>query len=341
MSDLVLHLLTFGAGAALLIGGGELLVRGAVRLAKLLGVSALVIGLTVVAFGTSAPELSLNVIAALNGNAGISFGNIIGSNIANVGLILGLAALVAPLAVHPGVVRREMPFMLMATAATAALAFLPVPLGAPFDDTGSMLGRVDGGVLLLGFVVFNVIVLRIARQDRALAEQFASEADELDGSDGGSPVAAGAMFIVGLAVLLVGGWLAERGAVATATSLGVSQEVVGLTVVAVATSLPELVTSLIAIRKGEVDIAVGNVVGSNIFNLLLVLGATAALAPLPLPAEGGWIAIAVMGGLSLALWPMTWTGGRTLSRFEGLALLTVYGAYTAWLVIEATAARGA
>ncbi|RMD60346.1 MAG: sodium:calcium antiporter, partial [Planctomycetota bacterium] len=292
---------TFAAGAAALILGGEILVRGAVALAGRLGVSRLFIGLTVVAFGTSAPELALNLAAALNGHPQISFGNIIGSNIANIGLILGLSALLRPLVVQASLIRRELPLMLAATAGLIALAVAP-PGAVVGGRTIAALSRLDAAALLTGFAGFLWMAARSLR--RGAEGVLQAEIEEVMHSTPSMRLGgAWALTLVGLALLAGGGKLAETGAVGLAVGLGVSQAFVGLTIVAVSTSLPELAASLSAMRKGHSDIAVGNVVGSNLFNILLIMGLTAMVEPTTLP-PGAWRALLAMAVLSAALVPI-------------------------------------
>ncbi|MEZ4396719.1 MAG: calcium/sodium antiporter [Candidatus Krumholzibacteriia bacterium] len=322
----VADLLILFLGLALLVGGGEVLVRGATALARSLGVSPLVIGLTVVAFGTSAPELAVNITAALRGQGGISFGNVVGSNIANIGLILGISALVRPLAVQRSLARRELPFMLAASLGATLLALETVA------DRAGGLGAVDGVLLLAGFVVFLVAMLRAARRDRA-RDPFLRGAEERAGEGGamGLPLAS-LLTLAGLAGVIGGGHWTVEGATAIARHLGISEAVIGLSIVAIGTSLPELVTSLVAARHGESDLAVGNVVGSNIFNLLLVLGPTAMIRRIAVPA-GGVVDLAVMCALSLALLPLGFAFGNRINRAEGAILLAAYTGYIAWRVL--------
>jgi cation:H+ antiporter len=322
-----------GSGIAMLILGGDVLVRGAVAIADRLGVPALIIGLTVVAFGTSAPELALNIAAALKGNDELSFGNIIGSNIANIGLILGLSAMVLPLRVNHSVVKREMPLMLVASAGTAALAIFPWQGG---EWGHGILSRIDGVILLIGFVLMMGVIYWSAKHPSKPGEpQIEAEIEELRAAAKAQPAIRGVVFILlGLGALVVGGRLSEGAASSIASAMGMSDEMIGLTVVAVATSLPELATSLAAIRRGQVDIAVGNVVGSNLFNLLLVLGVTGSIASVDVPS-GGYAALAVMLVLSVLLVPMSMTGERTVSRIEGGCLLLIWGGYMGWMVFDA------
>jgi len=332
--------LTLGIGVALLLGGGHLLVEGAVDLARRFGVSTLLIGLTIVAFGTSAPELAFNVIAARNGNTALSFGNVVGSNIANIGLVLGLAALLSPLTVHGRVVRREMPQLILVTLAMIGLALWPATRIATPGGTAPGWGRTAGLALLGLFAGCTWAWFRMARSGR----RDPLLADALQEASLRAPRAwpwASVLFLAGLGCLLLGGKLTEIGAVRIADGLGMSRTLIGLTIVAVATSLPEVVTSVVAARKGHADLAVGNVVGSNLFNLLLVLGVTSTIAPIPLPADSttlgfaaGWWDLGAMLLLTLVLWPLCVTHDRRIVKREGLFLLLCYGAYVAWTVLR-------
>lgn len=328
-----------GAGITLLIIGGDVLVRGAVSIADRLGVPAIIIGLTVVAFGTSAPELALNIAAALKGNDELSFGNIVGSNIANTGLILGLSAMMLPLLVNNSVVRRELPLMIVASIATAAMAILPIGSG---EWQQGVLSRMDGVLLLAGFALTMLLIFRSARSPSGEpVVELEAEIQELREAARQQPVWRGVVFVLlGLVALVAGGRLSEGSASSIAGALGMSNEMIGLTVVAVATSLPELATSLAAIRRGQVDIAVGNVVGSNLFNLLLVLGVTSTIAPVDVPG-GGYAALGVMLVLGVLLLPMSMTGGRTVSRIEGSSLLLIWLGYMVWTVMHELNAGGA
>jgi cation:H+ antiporter len=304
-------------GLSLLTAGGEMLVRGASALARSLGVSPLVVGLTVVAFGTSAPELAVNVAAALNGQAGISFGNIMGSSIANIGLIVGAAALVRPLQIHQNVIVREIPMMLLASAATLVIC-MDRALGSGEDG----FSQADGAVLLLFFAVFVYYTVQDALRQRGIAsreEHPPSTSIPFDLL----------LVAIGLGGLVLGGQLTVSAAVDIARALGVSEVVIGLTVVAIGTSLPELVTALIATSKGQSDLAMGNVVGSNIFNLLFVLGITALIRPIAMPAGGGFDLL-VMIALAVALLPLSFNPGRRIGRPAGVVLLLLYFAYIAW-----------
>lgn len=323
-----MDLLWLGGGLGLLLAGGYALVRGASGLAASLGVSPVVIGLTVVAFGTSAPELAVNLSAALSGSSGLAFGNVVGSNLANLGFILGMAALLKPLAIEGRIVTREIPMMLLATAAALVLG-----LAADLAWAGDSYLRGDGVLLLLVFGVFMYTAVGDVVKQRAGDALLLQAGEAAD-----APVAPGKRWVdvmlvlVGLGGLVVGGELTVRAATALAERAGLSEGVIGLTVVAVGTSLPELATSLIAAHKGQMDIAVGNVIGSNIFNLLFILGVTATIAPVEVP-PGGIVDLALLLALSALLLPLTITHGRRLVRWEGALLVAAWIGYTTYRVV--------
>ena len=311
-SPVIADLFSLAGGLLLLVAAASVLVRGAAALALRLGLTPLVVGLTVVAFGTSAPELVVSVQAALAGAGGIAVGNVVGSNIANVGLVLGVAVLLRPLAADPSLFRRDLPVLLVVTALAAALL------------ADGQLGRVEGGVLAAGLVAYLVWSVRAARREQASVDLPVAEPS----GPGWRDVA---FVVAGLVGLVVGADLFVGGATNLAEAFGVSNAVIGLTVVAIGTSLPELATTVVAALRGEGDLAVGNVVGSNLFNLLGILGIASLVRPLAAP--GLQLAdVAVMGGLAVALVAMLWTG-RRLARAEGAALATVYVAYVGYLVL--------
>ncbi|MBI1390903.1 MAG: calcium/sodium antiporter [bacterium] len=310
MYDFTLILL----GTGLLYFGGELLVTHSARLARIWGLSSLTIGLTVVAFGTSSPELAASITAALKGQPALAIGNVVGSNIANIGLILGLCALLRPLTVEWSLVKRETPILI-------ASAILLAPL--LWDG---VLTRFEGLVLIVLIVAYTVYILRLSRKE-PLEPSLSREAAP---SGGGSAWFALAGAGVGVVVLAGGANLLVEGGANIARAFGVSEKVIGLTLVAVGTSLPELASSIIAALKKESDIVLGNIVGSNIFNSLCILGAAALASPL----EMQWAAIQydcfVMLAFSLALWPCLYTGQR-LSRLEGSLFLIAYATYVGYL----------
>lgn len=331
----MLNVLLFLAGLAALVGGAELLVRGASRLALSFGISPLVVGLTIVAFGTSAPEMAISAGAVLGGQTDLAVGNVVGSNIFNVLFVLGLSALIAPLVVHRQVIRQEVPILIGASLLLAVLSL---------DGRLTML---DGALLLglvIGYTVFLVVQSR--RESRAAA----AAADATAASDYDTefqPPRAGAwdsrlpvqllLIVVGLGLLVVGSdWLVTA-AVAFATALGVSDVVIGLTIVAAGTSMPEVATSIAAAVKGERDIAVGNAIGSSTFNILGCLGLSGLLAgsaglvvPAPLLAFDLWVMVAV----ALACLPIFLTG-REIARWEGGVFLGYYVAYVSYLILAA------
>jgi cation:H+ antiporter len=304
------------------MAGGETVVRGATGLARELGVSPLVIGLTVVAFGTSAPELAVNLIAAWEGQGEISFGNIFGSNMANIGLIVGCTAMLRPILITGVVIAREIPMMLLATAAAIVMAFDRV-LGTRPDQ----IGRADGIILLLLFLVF--LYYTIGDFVRQRSDNGAPDVlDETLGVSGGMARHV-LLTVAGLGALIWGADVTVEAASGVARALGVSQTIIGLTIVAVGTSLPELVASVVATVRGHAELAIGNVVGSNIFNLLLVAGMTSVVRPIPVP-PGGHLDLIVVALLSLILFGVSATANRRIIRGEAALLLLSYLLYMAW-----------
>jgi cation:H+ antiporter len=311
----LLPLLMVAGGFVLLVGGAEGLVRGAATLALRLGLTPMVVGLTVVAIGTSAPELVVTAQATLAGQGDVAVGNVVGSNICNIGLILGLTALVYPVKVGFQLVKIDLPVMLVVSA---------VGVWVLLDG---VVTRLEGGMLLVGAVAYvagNVWLARRVATPEVEAE-YAESMPALRGRLGRDLLWIGG----GLIVLTAGSHLLVEGAVGLARELGVAEAVIGLTVVAVGTSLPELATSLVAAWKKEPDIAIGNVIGSNVFNLLGVLGSGAVLAPLIAPGVSH-VDLGVALGLSVALLPLAWTGWR-LHRWEGGVLLGTFAVYLWWL----------
>lgn len=322
--EMVINLALIGLGFAMLLGGAEALVRGSSALARLAGVSPLIIGLTVVAFGTSTPEMAVNITASFSGASELAFGNIVGSNIANVGLILGLTALLKPLDIESQIIYRELPMMLLASVCAVVLAADPLLRG-----TIALFDRADGLILLLLFAVFFYYtigdVLRKRKSDALVREASAS----LSGAGAHSYAAQWGLIAVGLVGLIVGGRITVDAASALALALGVPSVVVGLTVVALGTSLPELATSLVATWRGQTDIAVGNVVGSNIFNLLFIAGISATITPIAIPAAG-LADLLIMTAFAVVLLPFALLNHRRIVRHEGLVLLLGYLGYVVW-----------
>ena len=311
---MTLDLVALTGGLALLVAAASVLVRGAAALALRLGLTPLVVGLTVVAFGTSAPELVVSVQAALAGAGGIAVGNVVGSNVANVGLVLAVAVLVRPLASDASLFRRDLPALVAVTVVAALLL------------ADRQLGRWEGAALVAGLVAYLVWSVRAARRQSAGVDLDPGLAPR-------GPAWRDALFVAaGLGGLVVGADLFVDAAVRLAEAAGVSNAVIGLTVVAVGTSLPEFATTVVAVLRGESEIAVGNVVGSNLFNLLGILGAAALVRPLAAPGLEP-LDVGVMAAFTLALAVMLWTG-RRLVRAEGAALLAGYAGYLAYLTVS-------
>jgi cation:H+ antiporter len=308
-------------GLATLLVGAEALVRGASRLAAAAGVSSLVVGLTVVAFGTSSPELAVSLLASVHGQADIAVGNIVGSNIFNVLFILGMSAIVVPLAVSSQLVRLDVPMMILASC------LLPI---AALDGS---IGRIEGLAFMGLIAAYTVTLIRLGRR-HGHAGVVREERAARPPARAGLQVA----LVIGGLILLVAGsrWLVS-GAVAAATALGVSEVVIGLTIVAAGTSMPELATSVVAAVRGERDIAVGNVVGSNIFNILGILGLTSVISPggLTVAPEMVRFDIPVMMGVAIVCLPIFFTGAR-VNRWEGFLFVGYYVAYVVDVILAAT-----
>jgi len=312
-------------GLVLLVWSADRFVDGSAAVARHLGLPPLLIGMVIVGFGTSAPEMSVSALSALQGNPALALGNAYGSNIANIALILGLAALISPISVHSNVLRKELPILSLVTGL------------AGYQMLDSELSRFDAWMLLLVFAGLMgwTIWQGLKRGDDHLAV-------EIEETLQATPLPIGrALFRValGLIVLVASSRLLVWGAVALARGFGVSELVVGLTVVAVGTSLPELASSIIAARKGEHDIALGNVLGSNLFNTLAVVGIAGAIHPMAVPGAVITRDLPVMALLTLSLFLIGYgfRGPGRINRYEGSALLIVFLGYTGWLVVSATA----
>ena len=313
-------------GLGLLYIGAQTLIKGGTGLALRLGLTPLVIGLTVIAYGTSSPEMVVSLQAALSGNGAISIGNVVGSNICNIALILGFCALVSPVTASSQIIRREIPIMI------AVSVLLCVFL---LDDA---LARWEGAVLFLGVIAYTVTTVRAARKesasDRAAASEFKSEIEH-GGHAGPKKLSLGAAIgftLLGLGVLVAGSHFFVGGAVTLAAGWGISQTVIGLTIVAVGTSMPEFATSLMAAIRKNSDVAIGNIVGSNIFNIVGILGLCALIKPMSAPGIS-LIDLGMMLVIAIALLPLCKTGGK-ISRIEGGVLLAVYSGYTWWLIAQ-------
>lgn len=324
--------LLFVLGLALMVFGADLLVRGASRLAVMLGVTPLVVGLTVVAFGTSAPEFAVSFKSALIGQAGVAIGNVIGSNIFNILFILGLSALVTPLVVASQLIRFDVPLM------------VAVSLAAWFMASDGRYGLLDGTILFGGLLSYIAYMIYISRRQR-VAEVDPEVAELIGEQDPRSPAVRGliytGMVALGLGLLGLGSnWLVDS-AITFARWFNVSEDVIGLTIIAIGTSLPEVVTSVVASLKNERDIAVGNVVGSNLFNLMGVLGCTALVAggDLQVSPQVLWFDLPVMVAVAVVTLPIFFSYG-IIRRWEGGLLLAYYFAYTLYLILDATGHAG-
>lgn len=309
------------AGFLLLLKGADWLVSGSSCLARKMGVSELVVGLTVVAFGTSTPELFVNIFASAQGNAEIAIGNVLGSNIFNILLILGVSSMIYPLAVTKGTVWKEIPFSLLAVVILGALANDTL-----FDRAGSSaLSRIDGIVFIAFFAIFLYYIMSIAK-----VTGHSSGGGE--GGVGGGLKGHVIKVAGGLAALVTGGKLVVDGAVGIAMHLGISETLIGFTIVAAGTSLPELATSAVAAYRKKPDIAIGNIVGSNIFNIFFILGISTLIRPLPVTAQINTDIFVLMGS-SLLLFFLMFVGKKHhLERRNGIILILLYAAYVAFLV---------
>ena len=317
------------AGLVVLVGGGEVLVRGAGGVARALGMSPLLVGLTVVAFATSAPELAVSLDATLGGNPGLAVGNVVGSNIANVLLVLGLSAVITPVVVGSQVLRRDIPVVGVLAAAVLAMSL------------DLRITRTDGLLLLAALAAYLVVTVLAARREAGAAPVDVPGGEPpLPAGRGAGLARDGILVAVGVALLVAGAnWLVE-GATQVARAFGVTDLVIGLTVVAVGTSLPELATSLIAAMRGERDMAVGNVVGSCVFNLGAVLALSAVVATDGIPVDPAAVRFDMpfMVATSIALLPVAFTG-LAIARWEGAVFVAYYAAYLVFLVLTATEHR--
>lgn len=312
---MTLNLLLLIAGLVLLYGGAEGLVRGASSIALRLGITPLVVGLTVVAFGTSAPEMVVSVKATLSGQGGIATGNVVGSNIFNIAVILGLSALIRPLVVQAQLIKFDTPIMIAVSAACLLI----------FRD--GVLSRFEAALLAAGIIIYTVTNVVMARREtsKEVVDEFAEGAPP----QSRSVLIDLALIIGGLVLLVLGARFLVDAAVAIARAWGVSEAVIGLTIVAAGTSMPELATSMVAAFRKESDIAIGNIVGSNIFNILAILGVAGLIKPL---SAGGvtMVDFALMIFVALLLLPLMISGKR-ISRTEGLILVALYAGYLYWL----------
>lgn len=321
---MVLYVALCLLGFVLLYFGAEWLVKGSSSLARSLGVSPIVIGLTVVAFGTSAPELVVSLISSIQGKSMIAVGNVVGSNICNIALVLGLAALFQPIKSDSSVVRRDIPIMLGISLYLFVLT------------ANSNLGRIEGATLFTGIIVYTFMNYYLAKKEAIDTSDIVSELEGI-GYIASRPKQI-LMILVGIAGVVGGAQIVVDNAVIIMQILGVSEKFIGLTIVAFGTSLPELATSVVAAIRGEMDISIGNLVGSNVFNIMSVLGAASLVRPIPIPGgffeSGLWIDYLVMLFTSFLPWLMM-RKDFTVSRKEGGILLACYAGYIAYLIIKA------
>jgi cation:H+ antiporter len=319
-------ILLLAGGLVLLVVGAEALVRGASRLAAALGIAPLIIGLTIVAFGTSSPEMAVSVQSALSGQTDIAVGNVVGSNIFNVLFILGVSALIVPLLVAQQLVRLDVPIMIGVSLVLLLMAL------------NGFIERWEGGLLfagIIGYTIFQVVQSRKGKETAAVEEEYAEEYGKPEPRTASRMLLNIGMALVGLVLLVLGARWFVDGAVQLARAFGISELIIGLTIVAAGTSLPEVATSLVAAVRGERDIAVGNVVGSNIFNILAVLGLSSLVAPgQGLPVSLGMIELDIpfMIAVAVACLPIFVTG-NTIARWEGVVFVAYYVAYTVYLVL--------
>ncbi|HEC16593.1 MAG TPA: calcium/sodium antiporter [Sedimenticola sp.] len=326
---MLLNLSAIVVGFAVLVWGADRFVIGAAAIARNLGLSPMLIGLTIVGFGTSAPEILVSTVASFQGNAGLAIGNALGSNIANIGLILGVTALITPLSVHSDTLRREYPIL------------LAICLGVLVLMLDGRLGRLDGLILLAGLVLVMYGMVRIGLRSRAGSDPMEMEF-EAEIPETMSTPAAAFWFLTGLVLLLISSRILVWGAVNIATSFGISDLVIGLTIIALGTSLPELAASITSALKNEHDIAIGNVIGSNMYNLLAVLAVPGIIMPGAFAPEALSRDLPVMIGLTLAVFIMGYGfgGAGRINRLEGMFLVLCFIGYQGLLFLDADEAGG-
>lgn len=312
----MVDLLLLFAGLTALYFGAEWLVKSASRLAIALNIQPVVVGLTVVAFGTSLPELVVSFIGALKGLPDIALGNIVGSNIANIGLILGLSAVISPLIAHKKLIRFETPFMIIA----AVLLFI-------FSING-IISRTDSIIFAIIFTAYIIYTISVSKKEANLVKKEYDEFLQKKTSIAKDLI----LIAIGLAVLIVGAEILVRAAISIARAMGISELIIGMTIVAVGTSLPELATSAVAAFKKEMDISIGNIVGSNIFNILFILGITGTITPITVNPEALKLHMPVMIFISLLVFIFMKTGNSTISRLKGAVLMLVYAGYLGYII---------
>lgn len=317
--ETVMILLYLVGGTLVLSGGAHLFVSSASHIAKRFGIPSVVIGLTVVAFGTSAPEMAVSALASWKGNAGIAMGNVVGSNIFNICIILGICAIIMPLSVNMQLLKIDIPIMVIASIILFPMVF------------NYRISRLEAGLLFLGIIAYTILQIKLSMKERLkVKEEF-----EKEYSEKGKPLKDTFILIFGLGLLVVGADFFVTGAVKGARLLGWSEAIIGLTIIAAGTSLPEVATSIAATLKGERDIAIGNVVGSNIFNILTVLGISGLIAPLHVDPHIARIDVPVMIGVSALMIPFTLRSQR-LGRFIGIIFVAFWIGYTTYLILKAS-----
>ena len=312
---MIVNILMIIAGVVLVLWGADRLTDGAVALAERMEIPQIVIGLTIVALGTSAPEFCVSLVSALKGTADLAVGNVVGSNIFNTMLIVGVAAMVAPMTILPSTIKKDVPVALLASVALTVMVLMDGDLS-----------RVDAALLFVGFLIFMWITLRGAKGSHAIEQEQAAPR-------GYSVLKSVGLLVLGLACLVVGSNIFVDGATSVAQTLGVSEAVIGLTIVAGGTSLPELATSVVAARKGNSGIAIGNVLGSNVLNILLILGAAGLICPMQVQGIT-LVDFAMMTISVLLLWLFSYTK-LTVARWEGAVLTAIFLGYMGWLVAGA------
>lgn len=332
-----LPLVALLAGLALLLISAKYFVDGIARIAGALGVPPLVIGMTLVAFGTSTPELVVNLLSASRGETALAFGNIVGSCTVNLGLVLAVTAMYRPLRVEPSIITREIPMLILSVAALLILSLdsLWSASGHGGGDTVSRLGRSDGLILLLLFGVFlyYTVIYTVATRLIGKGQEpdgFVADIEQREQPPSGQGLTATIVItLAGLAGVSLGADWTVDGASAMARTFGIAENIIGLTVVSIGTTLPELVTCIMAARQGNPDIALGNVVGSNIFNILAIGGGVSVIHPVALPS-GGWLDLAFVGVLTIILLPVSIRSGKRVTRGEGALFLLLYLGFLAY-----------
>lgn len=330
---MLLDILLFVVGIALIVAGANFLTDGAAALARRFGLSPLMVGLTIVAFGTSAPELVVSLTSALGGNSDISLGNVVGSNLFNVFGIAGITAIIAPLSITKSTIRKEIPLMILASVVLSVMIFDSLLSGLPNQE--NIVSRSEGLVLLGFFAIFLAYTIAISKPSELIEPQQEKEAVVDEDKSTKKPIWFLLLCIVGgLAALVYGGDLFVTSASNLAKAFGVSEAVIGLTIVAAGTSLPELATSVAAALKGEQEMAVGNVVGSNIFNIFFILGLTASVTPIGLGGLTMFDFASMIAAAVLLYFLAVFFGDRKITRIEGGILLACYVAYTVFLLSQ-------